>query len=388
MEHFHTAIIGAGASGLFCAGSFDARKIVLDHNARPGEKVSVSGGGKCNFSNLYLTAKDYLCTQKHFHKSALSAFTPKNFTTLLEQARIPYELRENGQLFAHNAKEIVRFLTARAKKQHTQLELNTQVLAITKSDNGFIIQTSKGPIGAQQVVLACGGLSYPILGASSFGIKTAQQFGLSIIEQRPALCGLTFSKALRPSFTPLAGNSVSAEVQTSTHNFKGPLLFTHDGVSGPAILQASLFWHPREQITINFLPGFDVLKTFYQHKNENRPMHSVLAQILPGKIMKAILADQNKLLCNASKNDLKIAAQLLNAFSFVPQSTTGYTRAEVTAGGVDTSEINPHTFECKRIKGLYIIGELLDVTGRLGGFNLHWAWASAATCAKAIGQIP
>ena len=388
MEYFHTVIIGGGASGLFCAGSFPARKLVLDHNILPGKKVSISGGGKCNFSNLYLSAQDYLCTQKHFPKNALAAFSPADFTALLDQAHISYAPREEGQLFAHNAKEIVRFLVNRAKSQNTHFSLNTQALAIQKTDNGFVIQTSKGLLGAQQVVLACGGLSYPSLGASSFGKKIAQQFGLSFVEQRPALCGLLFPKNLRVTFSPLAGNSTFCIAQTAHHAFKGSLLFTHEGVSGPVILQSSLFWTAQQPVQIDFLPGIDALSFLYQHKNDTRTIGRVLAEKLSPKISKSLLGSLDTPLCNISKRDLQAAAQLLNRFTFIPQGTAGYTKAEVTAGGVDTKEINPHTFECKKIKGLYIIGELLDVTGRLGGFNLHWAWASAHVCAQALRKIP
>ena len=387
MEYFHTIIIGGGASGLFCAGSFPARKLVLDHNPRLGEKVSISGGGKCNFSNLNLSAQDYLCTQKHFPKNALAAFSGTDFTTLLDKAHIAYAPREDGQLFAQDAKEVVRFLVTRAKNQHTEFSCNTQALSVQKADAGFVIQTSKGLLGAQQVVLACGGLSYPSLGASSFGKKIAQQFNLSFVEQRPALCGLTFPKDLR-FFATLAGNSTSVNVQTCGHSFTGSLLFTHEGISGPAVLQSSLFWQTQTPVKIDFLPEIDALSFLYQHKNETRTISRVLAEKLHPRITKTLLDQLDQPLCNISKKDLQTAAQLLNRFIFIPQGTAGYTKAEVTAGGVDTAEINPHTFECKKVKGLYIIGELLDVTGRLGGFNLHWAWASAYACAQALQKIP
>ena len=388
MDYFHSVIIGSGASGLFCAGSFNKRKLILEHNKIPGAKVSISGGGKCNFSNLTLTAQDYLCTQKHFPKNALAAFRPSDFTALLNTARLPYEERADGQLFAHNAKDIVHFLVTRAKQKHTEFSLNTQVLAIQKTDMGFLVQTSKGPVSAGQVVLASGGLSYPSLGASAFGIKVAQQFGLAVIGQRPALCGLTFPKEMRHRFTPLAGNSTLAQVQTGKQSALGALLFTHAGISGPAVLQTSLFWKENAPVTIDFLPETNVLEFFYAHKNDNRLLSRVLAEKLSPKITKAVLGALDEPLSNISKANLQHAARTLNGFTFVPQGTSGYTKAEVTAGGVSTREINPHTFECKKVNGLYIIGELLDVTGRLGGFNLHWAWASARACAQALAQIP
>ncbi len=384
---FHTAIIGAGASGLFCAGSFNARKIILDHNTIPGKKVAVSGGGKCNFSNLYLSSADYLCQQKHFCKNALASFTPHHFMHLLEDEHIVYQEREKGCLFAQDAQDIVRFLVRRAKKNQTEFSLSTQVLSVLpQKEGGFILHTSKGPFYARHVVLASGGLSYPALGASPFGIHVARQLGLSFIEQRPALCGLTLPKAEQAIFRKLAGNSLTATVTTDRKTFTGQLLFTHEGFSGPAILNASLFWTPSKEVIINFLPGTDVREILTASKNSARTFSAVLAEHIPAKISKAIIGPLEQSLANAPKKDLQAAANRLNRFSFVPAGTSGYTKAEVTAGGIDTREIHPTTFEVKNRPGLYVIGELLDVTGRLGGFNLHWCWASAYSCAGALSR--
>ena len=383
---FHTAILGAGASGLMCAGSFDRSKIIIEHNAKPGAKVSVSGGGNCNFSNRFVSADDYLSQNKHFCKNALAAFKPQNFLDLLTQENIRWEERAHGQLFAFGAADIVRMLVRRAQKANTQILANTQALDVRRENGLFVIDTSAGPVRAQYLVLACGGLSFPSLGAAAFGIKIAQKFGLNLIEQRPALAGLTFPKELRERFKPLAGNSLKAAVSCAKHTFTDQLLFTHEGVSGPAALQASLYWIPGQPVQINFLPGENALTLFYTQKNHAKTFPTALCGKLSAKVAKTILGKQNEDLSNATRAELETAAQALNCFSFIPQATSGYTRAEVTAGGVDTRQINPSTFEAKKTPGLYLIGELLDVTGRLGGFNLHWAWSSGFAAAQALAK--
>lgn len=380
MLTYHTAIIGAGASGLFCAGSFNAPKIVLEHNKLLAVKVKVSGGGKCNFTNRTVCATDYVSTRKHFCKSALAAFTPQHFINLLEEAHIAYEERKHGQLFASQAQDIVQFLIQRAKNANTDFSLNTQLLSIKKETEGFTIHTSNGTLHAHYVVVATGGLSYPALGASSWGIQLARQFGLNIIEQRPALCGLSFPKPLRNYCQTLAGNSTLATVQTEKHSFTEQLLFTHEGVSGPAVLPISLYWKEGNKVRINFLPNVDVPQILFAHKQSNQKISSVIN--LPGRMAQTLLGSFDQPLSNISKSTLQTAIQCLSAFEFIPVGTAGYSKAEVTAGGIDVQEINPVTFEVKKIPGLYVIGELLDVTGRLGGFNLHWAWASGYSAGK------
>lgn len=382
---FHTVIIGAGASGLFCAGSFNARKIVLEANTTPALKVSVSGGGKCNFSNLSVSADDYISQNKHFCKNALAAFTPADFISLLEQEHIPWKERQNGQLFAKNARDIVHFLLKRARKNHSQIALGVRALGVKKENGLFVIDTSSGPVRAQYLVLASGGLSYPALGGNSFGFKIARQFGLSEIEERPALVGLTLPKELRTRFGVLAGNSLPARIGCGKRSFEGPILFTHDGISGPAVLQASLFWKSGETAWIDFLPGKKASDIFAAYKNTDKTFCSALMKEgLPKKIAKAVLGGLERDLANASRAQLEASSLAVNRFAFIPAGTAGLTKAEVTAGGIDTREINPSTFEVRRVPGLYIIGELVDVTGRLGGFNLQWAWSSGFAAAKAL----
>lgn len=381
---FHTAVIGAGAAGLMCAGSFSHRKILIERNAKPGLKVSVSGGGKCNFSNRSVSAADYLSQNKHFCKSALAAFKPQDFLNLLEQDGVKWEERAHGQLFAFNAQDIVRLLVRRAKAANTLFLTDTLALDVRFENGLFVIHTSSGPVQAQRVVLSSGGLSFPALGASNFGIKIARRFGLAVTEQWPALAGLTLPKNLRERFAKLAGNSVKAAVSCGKHTFEEQLLFTHEGVSGPAVLQASLYWTPGQTVEIDFLPGTDANALFAAQKNSGKTFSAALAAKLPAKITKTLLGPLERDLANASRAELDAAANAVNRFSFVPQGTSGYTRAEVTAGGVDTREINPVTFEARRAPGMYVTGELLDVTGRLGGFNLQWAWSSGFAAAKAL----
>ncbi len=382
--YYHTAIIGAGASGLFCAGSFDAPKIVLEANAKPALKVSVSGGGRCNFSNRFVSASNYTSQNKHFCKSALSTFKPTDFTALLDEERVPWEERANGQLFATTAKDIVRFLVKRAQAHHSEIALGIRVLSIKKDTTGFVLSTSSGPVRAQHVVLASGGVSFPALGGNSFYGKIARQFGLNFVEQRPVLCGLTFPKNLRPLCTQLSGNSLPVVIRQGKHIFEGQLLFTHDGISGPAVLQLSLFWQPNLPVEIDFLPYQNAAEILAAHKNSTHMLSSVFG--LPHKLAKTLLASCDGPLATATREHLRTAIQTLHHFSFIATSTAGYTKAEATAGGIDTREINPSTLEVRREPGLFVTGEALDVTGNLGGYNLHWAWASAFAAAQTLRQ--
>lgn len=381
-EIWHSIIIGAGASGLFCAGSFAAPKLVLEHNDRAGKKLSVTGGGKCNFTNLFVSANDYISSQKHFCKNALAAFRPEHFTRLLTQEKIPFYEKEKGQLFTHDGKEIVRLLEKRAKKQNTVFSYNTQVLAIEKEKDFFKVQTSKGIFLAYHVIIASGAISYPALGASGFAFQTAQSLGINVIPIRPALVGLRLAEPYKSICRSLAGNSLTVTIKTSIRTEDGQLLFTHDGISGPAVLQSSLFWNEGEKISINFIPQINVLEFLKSNKNKKETLSKILSPYISAKIAKLFLAEIDVPACNASKEILIQAATRLNKFECVPTGTAGYTKAEVTAGGIDPRSVDSHSMQSKNIEGLFIIGEALDVTGRVGGFNLHWAWASAHLCAQ------
>ena len=383
---FHTAIIGGGAAGLFCAGSFNTPKIILEASEHPAQKLHVSGGGKCNFTNRFVSAHDYLSQNPHFCKRALAAFGSNDFINLLKEENIPFEERSDGRLFAQTAQEIVSFLLRRAKIANTRLACGVRVLDILPEDGIFLLHTSTGTLRAQHVVLATGGLSYPALGANPFGWQLARKLDLNVIDPAPALCGLQFPKEKRAIFSTLAGNSLPARVRCGKHVFEDQLLFTHDGVSGPAVLQISLFWKPGQEIEIDFLPGQNAAEIFSQHKTKNQLFSSAIGPRLPGKIAKMLLTDINVPLANASRTQLDAAIRELHHFRFIPAGTAGYTKAEATSGGVDTRELKAATLQTRKIPGLYIIGELVDVTGRLGGFNLQWAWSSAFAAAQDLAK--
>ncbi len=381
-EHWHTIIIGAGAGGLFCAGSFPAPKLILEHNAIPGRKLNITGGGKCNFTHQPVLPTDYVCSHKHFPHQILAAYQPKQFTKFLEEQGIDFTLQENGCYFAKRAADITQMLYKRAKKQNTTFSFNTHVTQVIRKNEEFCVQTDKGNFYTQNLVLASGGISYPDLGATSLAWKIAKDLGLSVVEPMPALVGLRVDKSLRPLCTALAGNSVYVHVQTDHHLEKGQLLFTHEGFSGPVILQASLYWKPGNPITINFCPQVDLLAYFKEHKQEAHTFSKIAQPFLSPKISKILLSEQNVMAADATKQQLVQAANRLNHFTFIAQDTTGFSHAEVTRGGIDTCQLNPKTLQVKTVANLYFIGEAVDVTGRLGGYNLHWAWASAMAAAK------
>lgn len=383
---WHTLIIGGGAAGLFCAGSFGAEKVLLEHNPQVGAKLNISGGGKCNFSNIGVSPRDYVSHSKHFCHNALASFKPQHFLQLLQENHIPFEEKENGQLFAHRAADITQMLTLRAQEMHTHIKTHVEVLKIQKEKDIFRTETSAGTFYSLNLVLACGGLSYPALGASGFAAKAAAQLGLPVIEQRPVLVSLQAPKPWRESCRQLAGNSLEALVSVGKHKEKGSLLFTHEGFSGPVILQTSLYWQEEQEIRINFMPSADVMAVLQQHKNEPVPFSKILSPYINARLCKTWLGPLDVRASDAKKETLLAVVRQLNQFSFIPSGTGGYTHAEATAGGIDCACFNPHTMECKNMAGLFAIGEALDVTGRLGGYNLHWAWASAAAAAQLLKQ--
>lgn len=381
---WHTIIIGAGASGLMCAGSFPAEKLVLDHNAGPGRKLDITGGGKCNFTHQSITARDYICTQKHFPSAALAAYPPGKIIELLRSAHIMFSRQDNGCYFATRAREITQFLFHRAKQQHTTFSFNTQVLQVTREKEVFTIRTSKGIFYAYHLVLACGGLSYPALGASGLAWQAAHTLGLATYPPRPALVGFRLPKTIREEYAHLAGNSIFVTISLGKHTEEGPLLFTHEGISGPCVLQTSLYWQEGKEIVINFCPNTDIAQYLRAHKNTPAPFSKILSDLIPVKITKTLLGSLDVRATDAPRETLLAAAQRLNHFNLIPVSTAGYTHAEVTAGGIDPQELDSKTLQSKKISGLYCIGEAVDVTGRVGGYNLHWAWASGWAAAQSL----
>ena len=385
-DSWHTIIIGAGASGLMCAGSFDAPKLVLEHNAGAGAKLNITGGGKCNIANVYARARDYVGESPHFSHAALAAFTPQDMLALLQQAHLSFTEKENGQIFTQNARQVTKWLYKRAKAAHTTFSFHTQVLNVVYQNGLFCVQSSKGKHYAKHLVLASGGLSYPSLGATGLAWQVAAKFGLRTLEARPALAGLQMPKKFRDICCSLTGNSLPVRIQIGKHSQEGQLLFTHLGISGPVVLQSSLYWQEGQEISINFLPGTDVLSYLRTHKNKTASFSKLLTLFIPVKISKALLGELDIRISDAPKEVLRAVAQRLNQFYITPVSTSGYLHAEVTRGGVAGEELIPSTLECKKIPGLFVIGEAVDVTGRLGGFNLQWAWSSAIAAARMLSK--
>ncbi|MBR3632256.1 MAG: aminoacetone oxidase family FAD-binding enzyme [Elusimicrobiaceae bacterium] len=383
---WHTVIIGAGASGLFCAGSFSSPKLVIEHNPRAGRKLSITGGGKCNITHRQISAQDYYSKHKHFCHHALAAFPPDKLLALLQQNNIPYIEKEDGRIVTQRATEVTAWLLRRAKANHTSFLFNTQVLQILAEPEQFCLLTSNGKIYARHVVLACGGMSYPQLGATSLAWKIAPQLDLQTVSPRPALVGLRADTTWRPIFRELTGNSLSVKITLDKHIEQGNLLFTHQGISGPAVLQTSLYWEEGKKLSINFVPRIDVCTFLQDHKQKNVLFSKLLSPYIPTKIAATLLQELDQSASNTTKSVLIAAAKRLQHFDFIPAGTMGYTQAEVTAGGIEVSQFDPNTLQCKKQNGLFVIGEALDVTGRVGGYNLHWAWASAQAVANSFNN--
>ena len=381
-------IIGAGASGLFCAAECGRRGrsvLVLDHAARPASKVLISGGGRCNFTNLGAAPDRYLSRNPRFCTSALARFTPRDFLSLLEKHRIAYCEKEAGQMFCvKSARGIAALLGQECERTGVEQRLGCRITRIGKED-AFSIATDSGAFRSASLVVATGGLSYGNLGASGFGLEVAKQFGLAIVPPRPALVPFVFSARDRKEFSELAGISLEAGVTCGARRFRGGILFTHRGLSGPAALQASLYWTPGQPLVVDLLPGTDILAAFTAERRSRMEMRTLLAGHLPKRFAEAWcrLMTGSKPLDQTSDRELRAAAEQLHAWKVIPAGTEGYATAEVTAGGVDTNELSSKTMEAKKVPGLYFIGEVMDVTGELGGYNLHWAWASGF----AAGQV-
>ncbi|PIV65786.1 MAG: aminoacetone oxidase family FAD-binding enzyme [Nitrospirae bacterium CG01_land_8_20_14_3_00_44_22] len=374
-------IIGAGAAGLMCAISAGKRGrpvIILDHASKIGKKILVSGGGRCNFTNLNIQAENYISANPHFCKSALARFTPQDFIALVKKHRISYNEKEDGQMFCNgSSRHIVDMLLDECNSSGVEMRLNCEIKEITKNIS-FIVKTNSGAIESESLVVATGGLSYPNLGATDIGHRVAAQFGLRIIPPKPALVPFTFSRGDREKFGELSGVSLEAVVICGKHKFRGEMLFTHKGLSGPAILQASSYREDGEEILVNLLPGIDAHSIFLSNRQSKIEMKNMLSRYLPRRFAhtwcKFYLPSRP--LCQYNDKELFDASHLLHEWIIKSAGTEGYRTAEVTAGGVDTDELSSKTMEAKKVQGLYFIGEVVDVTGHLGGYNLHWAWAS------------
>lgn len=388
-------VIGAGAAGMMCAieaGRRGRRTILLEHSPAVGRKILISGGGRCNFTNLGAGPKQYVSRNPDFCRSALARYTPQDFLRLIEKHRIPCHEKKLGQLFCdRSARDIVEMLLAECREAGVELKTGCRVESVEQSER-FLIRTAEETLPAERLVIATGGLSVPKTGASDFGYRIAEQFGLRIVAQAPALDGFVFQEGERNRFRELAGVSADAIVTCGGASFRENILFTHRGLSGPASLQGSLYWKPGASVIVNFLPGLgaDELRAWLRTQKRERPVAAIknlLAERIPRRLSEALcdLAQAGtQPIGQTPEGTLERLVRTLQAWSFVPERTVGYQRAEVTVGGVDTDELSSKTMEAKRVPGLYFIGEVVDVTGWLGGYNFQWAWASGWAAGQAV----
>jgi predicted Rossmann fold flavoprotein len=395
---FDVVILGAGAAGLMAAieaARRGRRTLVLDHADSPGKKILISGGGRANFTNLHTTPENYLSENPHFARSALSRYTPQDFIALVEKHRIPYHEKTLGQLFCdRSARDLVDLLTRECAEARARIELETRILRVAHSASAssrFTVETSTGTLECQSLVVATGGLSIPKMGATGLGYEIARRFSLTVVEPRPALVPFTFAPEDHARWADLSGVSTEVVASTGTSasksrnrrspdpSFREKLLITHRGLSGPAILQISSYWRPGQSICIDLAPGREVLAPLLAPAARRDPTAAAaqIRTLLPSRWAERWLAvhppPTAKDLSNAAIAALE---QPLHAWRITPAGTEGYAKAEVTAGGVSTAELDPRTLESRRVPGLYFIGEVVDVTGWLGGYNFQWAWAS------------
>jgi len=380
-------IIGGGAAGLMCAAAAGRRGrsvFVLEHSETIGKKIRVSGGGRCNFTNLSVHSDHYLSRNPHFCKSALARFGPGDFISLLERHGVGYEEKEEGQLFCESGSgAIIRMLEKECREAGVEIRLNCKITGIRKKQR-FLLSTSCGEEESESLVIATGGLSYPALGATGLGYRVAEQFGLKVISPHPGLVPLTLKTAETRMFRELSGVSLRAAVRCGEKNFEGGLLFTHRGLSGPVILQASSYWRERGPLSVDLLPRHDAHEIFEARKDSRAELRTLLSNWLPQRFCRAWCEQYapSRPMAQFSGKELKAIADRLHHWDIVPAGTEGYRSAEVTVGGVDTEELSSKTMEARDVAGLYFVGEVVDVTGQLGGYNLQWAWSSGFTAGQ------
>ncbi len=374
-------IIGGGAAGLMCAieaGKRGRKALLIEHADRIGKKIAISGGGRCNFTNIYTGPENFLSANPNFCKSALARYRPADFIALVEKHGIRYHEKKLGQLFCDDSsREIINMLLAECEQAKVEMRLNCHVRAVSK-DSSFQIETNQGVFETGSLVIATGGLSIPPIGATDFGYRIARQFGLRIRETRPALVPLTFSGNKLEELKALSGISLDALVRCNGAEFRENILLTHRGLSGPAILQVSSYWKKGDVIHVNLLPLIEATEVLPAHHQSNIGLDNLLAQFLPRRFAHAWceLFAPSKPLNSYTQKELAAIAQKIHDWRLAPDGSEGYKKAEVTVGGVDTSELSSKTMESRKVAGLYFIGEVVDVTGHLGGYNFQWAWAS------------
>ena len=383
-NQFDVIVIGAGAAGLMCSIEASKRNksvFLLEHTSKIAEKIRISGGGRCNFTNLYSNNNNFLSDNKHFCKSAFANYTQLDFINLVKKHCIQFHEKKLGQLFCNkSAKDIIEMLISECEQNKVSISLNTKINTLEKNENFYVLETNKGIFSSSKIVIATGGLSIPKIGATDFGYKIAKQYNLKVTNLYPALVPLTFENETLEFCKSLAGVSVNASVKINKTVFDEGLIFTHRGISGPSILQISSFWKHGKEITINLLPENNVNEILKTRRIDTpkQSVSNILSDYLPNRLALAIchkLKIIDKIADTSNENINKIA-QSINKWTIIPTGTEGYKTAEVTLGGVDTKEISSSTMECKTQPGLYFIGEVLDVTGHLGGHNFQWAWSS------------
>ncbi|MBZ6076058.1 NAD(P)/FAD-dependent oxidoreductase [Microvirga puerhi] len=392
MEQVDVAVIGAGAAGMMCA--IEAAKrgrsvVVLDHASAPGEKIRISGGGRCNFTNLNAAPRNYISQNPSFCISALRRYTQHDFVALVERYGIAYHEKTLGQLFCDgSSRQVVDLLVNEMKLYGAALRLNTVVEETVRDAEGFRLRLSQGSLHCRSLVVASGGKSIPKMGATGFGYDLARQFGIGITETRPALVPFTLELHLLERLKPLAGVSVDSIAACGKMQFSEAMLFTHRGLSGPAILQISSYWREEEEISIAMLPGVDLFEELRRARAQNgrQALQTVLANFLPKRLAQLIVETEKIAgnLADLSDKVLRNIADAVNRWRFKPAGSEGYRTAEVTLGGVDTKDLDSRTMEAKSVPGLYFIGEVVDVTGWLGGYNFQWAWSSGWCAGQAV----
>ena len=387
MQKYDAIIIGAGAAGLFCAieaGKRGRKVLIIEHNNQPGRKILISGGGRCNFTNTSVKPENFVSNNPHFCKSALARFTPRDFIELVKKYRIEFYEKKLGQLFCReSSRQIVEMLLRECAKADVEIRTNCSVKSVKKTGN-FEIETNQGHFISEKFVIASGGLSFPKIGASNFGYEIAKQFGLKVIETRPSLVPLVFSNG--QDFSNLAGISIDSNVTFKKLSFRENILFTHKGLSGPAILQISNYWKKSDFIEIDLLPEIDAEKILSESQNNKQNLSNFLSKYLPNRFAEVFVSQNisNKPLNQLSRKEIEKFSQLINNWQVKFNETEGWNKAEITLGGIDTNELSSQTMESKKISGLYFIGEVVDVTGWLGGYNFQWAWSSGFCAGKSI----
>ncbi|MBI3194783.1 MAG: NAD(P)/FAD-dependent oxidoreductase [Ignavibacteriae bacterium] len=378
---YDVIIIGAGAAGLMCAieaGKRGRKVLILERNKTIGEKIRISGGGRCNFTNVNANHANYISENPHFCKSAFARFTSENFIELLDKHRISYHEKKLGQLFCHNSsRQILDMLMNESKDANVQIALGCSVNKINKEEK-FVVSTKQGEFTSESFVVATGGLSIPKIGATDFGYRVAKQFGLNISQTKPGLVPLTFTKKDVGFFSELSGVSLDAIVSCNRVSFRENILFTHRGLSGPAILQISSYWNQGDAISVNLSPDVDLYAFLKERQQATTELVTILSEIFPKRFAQLWCERFTPSLPinRYTLKKLSVIASQLHDWKLKPTGTEGYEKAEVTCGGVDTNELSSKTMEAKKVSGLYFIGEVVDVTGQLGGYNFQWAWAS------------